>query len=548
MKAKNTQRKCILFVRVSTLQQSYSEQAKQLAIYAQTKGFSTENQIVIANKESATKLSFEEREGLKELYERIKTDDTIKAVFVAEVSRIARREDVIFKFKSTLLERKINLFIQHDNLQLFNDDDSINTAAELMFSLLSTLAKQEMIDKQERFKKGKLRALSEGKVQTGKPLFGYIKTEDKTVAIDPEKAATVRRIFTAYKAGKSMLDIYNELQQENKFPVRADKNIKKRIIQQILSNASYCGRTRAGKRVTYRDRTRLNYSSATMYPAIIEPEVFDEVQKMKAERQTKAKVNTKYIYFAKKLIRYRLDDATTEAMIPVRSTVCYKAHKAAAAISINVIDSILWDEARAEYTFGKNNKAEQAKRIISRYESEIKEAEQAIKEAEQEQERLNYLFTKGRKKIEDYDYEYERAESQIKELKKRINDLYSKISNIEVEESATLKTFNKLDSELDDAAKQEIIKEYIEKVYVKKEAESAEEEAHFIIEVLTMTHERNIYKYYPKQREIMLSESEDPAVFKEALGLNKQSESVLCKLYKRVKTTDYVKIRFHRLR
>jgi len=49
MKAKNTQRKCILFVRVSTLQQSYSEQAKQLAIYAQTKGFSTENQIIIAN-------------------------------------------------------------------------------------------------------------------------------------------------------------------------------------------------------------------------------------------------------------------------------------------------------------------------------------------------------------------------------------------------------------------------------------------------------------------------------------------------------------------
>ena len=61
MKAKNTQRKCILFVRVSTLQQSYTEQAKQLAIYAQTKGFATENQIVIANKESATKLSFEER-------------------------------------------------------------------------------------------------------------------------------------------------------------------------------------------------------------------------------------------------------------------------------------------------------------------------------------------------------------------------------------------------------------------------------------------------------------------------------------------------------
>jgi len=545
MKAQNIKRKCILFVRVSTVQQSYKEQAKQLAIYAQTKGFSTENQIIIANKESATKLSFEEREGLKEFYERINTDDSIKAVFVAEVSRIARREDVIFKFKTTLLERKINLFVQHDNMQLFNDDDSINTAAELMFSLLSTLAKQEMIDKQERFKKGKLRALSEGKVQTGKPLFGYYKTEDKTVDIDPEKAATVRRIFASYKAGKSMLDIYNELQQENKFPVRTDKNIKKRIIQQILSNASYCGRTRAGKRVTYRDRTRLNYSSATQYPAIIEPEVFDEVQKMKAERQTKAKVNTKYIYFAKKIIRYRIDEKTTEAMIPCRSTVCYKAQKAAAAISINVIDSILWDEARAEYIFGKNNKAEQAKRIIKRYESEIEEATKAIEEQEAEQERLNYLFTKGRKKTEDYDYEYERAESQINNLKSQINDLYMKINSIEVEESATLKTFNKLDADLDDQAKQEIIKEYIEKVFVKKEAESAEEAEHFTIEVLTKTNLCNIYKYFPKQREIILPEQEAPAVFKEALGTK---QSVLCELYKRVKTNDFVKIRFSRLR
>ena len=260
---------------------------------------------------------------------------------------------------------------------------------------------------------------------------------------------------------------------------------------------------------------------------------------MKAERQTKAKVNTKYIYFAKKIIRYRLNEKTTEAMIPCRSTTCYKAQKAAAAISINVIDSILWDEARAEYTFGKNNKAEQAKRIISRYESEREEAEQAIEEAEQEKERLNYLFTKGRKKIEDYDYEYERAESQINNLKSQINDLYMKISSIEVEDTATLKTFNKLDADLDDQAKQEIIKEYIEKVFVKKEAE------HFTIEVLTKTNLCNIYKYFPKQREIMLPEQEDPEVFREALG-NKQS--VLCELYKRVKTNDYVKIRFHRLR
>ena len=562
MKAQN---KCILFVRVSTLQQSYTEQAKQLAIYAQSKGFSTENQIIIANKESATKLSFEEREGLKELYDRINTDDSIKAVFVAEVSRIARREDVIFKFKTTLTERKINLYIQHDNMQLFNDDGTINTGAEIMFSILSTLAKQEMLDKKERFKKGKLRALSEGKVQSGKALFGYCKTANKTVQIDPEQAEIVRRIFTAYQAGKSMLDIYNELQQESKMPVRTDKNLKKRVIHQILSNASYCGRTRPGNRVQYRNRTRLNYSSATQYPAIISDEVFDEVQKLKAERQNKAKDNTKNIYFAKKLIRYRINETKTEAMIPRRTTVCYASETRSATVSINLIDSILWDEARAEYVFGKNNRAEQAKRIIKRYESEIEEAEKARAEQEAEQERLNYLFTKGRKTIENYDYEYEQAERKIKELNKKANDLKMKISQIEVNDSATLKAFNNLDSELDDKAKQEIIQEYIEKVYVKKVDESVKEHMHYEIEVVTKTDVHNIYKYFPKQREIMLpdhdaqlyQEKANPVSFasvqemKEAaavLGITKQTESVLSKLYKRVKTKDYVNIRYTRKR
>ena len=552
-------------MRVSTLQQSYTEQAKQLSIYAQTKGFSTENQIVIANKESATKLSFEEREGLQELYERIDTDDTIKAVFVAEVSRIARREDVIYKFKTTLLERKINLYIQHDNMQLFNDDDTINTGAEIMFSILSTLAKQEMIDKQERFKKGKIRAIAEGKVQAGKALFGYCKKEDKTVDIEPEQAEIVRRIFAEYKAGKSMLDIYNDLQQENKMPVRTDKNLKKRVIHQILSNQSYCARTRTGKRVTYINRTRLNYSSATCYPAIISEEVFDEVQKLKAERQNKAKDNTKYIYFAKKLIRYRINETKTEAMIPRRTTVCYASETRSATVSINLIDSILWDEARAEYIFGKNNRAEQAKRIIQRYNSEIEEAEKAIKEAEQEQERLNYLFTKRRYAIDKYDYEYDQAERKIKELKKKANDLHMMISKIEVDDSATLKTFLKLDTELDDKAKQEIIQEYIDNVYVKKVDEQEQEPMHYEIEVVTKTALHNVYKYYPKQREIMLPDHDaqiyqakaNPASFasvqemKEAaavLGIAQQTESVLSKLYKRVKTKDYVNIRYTRNR
>ena len=167
--------------------------------------------------------------------------------------------------------------------------------------------------------------------------------------------------------------------------------------------------------------------------------------------------------------------------------------------------------------------------------------------------------------IDKYDYEYDQAERKIKELKKKANDLHMMISKIEVDDSATLKTFLKLDTELDDKAKQEIIQEYIDNVYVKKVDEQEQEPMHYEIEVVTKTALHNVYKYYPKQREIMLPDHDaqiyqakaNPASFasvqemKEAaavLGIAQQTESVLSKLYKRVKTKDYVNIRYTRNR
>lgn len=360
-----------------------------------------------------------------------------------------------------------------------------------------------------------------------------------------------------------MLDIYNELQAENKMPVRTDKNLKKRIIHQFLSNSSYCGRTRSGKLVKYKDRERLNYSSSTHYPAIIDPEVFDKVQLLKSARQNKAKDNTKHIYFAKKLIRYRTNDEKSEAMIARRTTVSYAAESCSASVSINLIDSILWKEARAEYTFGKNNKAEQAKRIIKRYESEISEAEKEINEQNEKQERIDVLFLHGRLSIDKYEYELKQTEAKINELKSSINEKKNNISQIEVQESATLSTFNKLDSELDDKAKQDIIREYIENVFVKKVDESVKEHMHYEIEVVTKTDLHNIYKYFPKQREILLpiddvkaevfahnaaSFASLPSIQEaaKALGISENKESVILRESRRIKSKDFVTIRFKR--
>jgi DNA invertase Pin-like site-specific DNA recombinase len=89
METNNKQNKCILLVRVSSYVQNYEAQMDDLIKYAEKLGYTKENQIIIANKESG-KLSEEEREGLTEMFQYLESDTQkqINAVFVWEVSRI----------------------------------------------------------------------------------------------------------------------------------------------------------------------------------------------------------------------------------------------------------------------------------------------------------------------------------------------------------------------------------------------------------------------------------------------------------------------------
>jgi len=529
-------KKCVLFVRVSTEYQDYSEQTSNLSRYAALHGYPVENQVIIANKESGTKLSFEDREGFTQLFKVLDEGD-VTAVFVAEVSRIGRRDDVIARFKRVLIERKINLYVQLDEFRLFNEDGSLNSNGIIMFNIVATLAEREMIEKKSRFNRGKARAVKEGRLQAGKPMFGYKYDDERTKLVEDEDAAScVRDIFNMYARGKSMIEIYDFLVQEGKFPekfpVKTDREIKKGMIAQILANASYCG--------------RLRKSCATRYPAIITEKMFDEVAEARKRRKNDVKINTKNIYFAKQLIFYQ-SSGKEYAMVPLRGTVVYKCKKFKCALSINLIDTIVLGEARYEWFAFQDSVTEQIKNMKARYAMKCAELDQKVKEIEEQQKRLDDIYVRGRLTMKEYDsrmYELDCEKESCEASKLEYAQL---LSDAESNSKKPFLAIARNIMEMDDVTRKELVKAMIEKVVVRE----SEDRKCKIIEVRTKSGDINTYKYHVRSREI-----EFPTVlsstYRSMFSFGQDCESPLMKEYRqtygslRMKTSDFSIIRFSR--
>ena len=82
-------KKVVLFVRVSTENQELESQIEALKQSAYIDGYSDDDLIVIAKKESGVKLKEAEREGLNEL-KRVIERNEIDGVYLFELSRLSR--------------------------------------------------------------------------------------------------------------------------------------------------------------------------------------------------------------------------------------------------------------------------------------------------------------------------------------------------------------------------------------------------------------------------------------------------------------------------
>lgn len=273
--------KAICLIRVSTSRQELDSQTQAVMNEALRAGFKEKDLVIIEDIESAIKLSEEERNGLNRMKDEIAKDSSITHVFIYELSRLSRRQLVLFSIRDYLIERNIQLVCCTPYFRLL-EEGKLSQTANLMFSIFASMAESEMSLKQERMKRGRERNKLTGKNSSGVVLYGYKTLEDKTIVIDEYKKGFVVDLFEMYSTGLySESDIAEELY--NKYGTVKDTVAKLRSkISHMIKQRRYCG--------------------DSQYPQIITEELFDKVVEMRKKNKLNNKRQIKDESLLKKII------------------------------------------------------------------------------------------------------------------------------------------------------------------------------------------------------------------------------------------------------
>lgn len=486
--------KCILLVRVSTESKkqeiSLREQEAELFELALSKGYKEEDIIAICKQESALKRRYAKtnaekdaieikQQGLQEMEDAIKNDSSINCVFAWEISRISRREKVLFDELEFLTDRKIQLVIAKPYIELLNSDGSINPSSKMQFSMFAALADAEMRNKLDRFQRTKESRRKEGRYVGGWKVFGYdVEPVTKKFIINEKEAAIVKYMFNEYLKGEtSMYKLADELQDrgiinyDNRHSAFTFVNI-------TLKNYAY-----AGLPSSIRQRGRK--TSGNIYPQIVTKEMIDKAIVIAEQAKYKPKADVKNIYYCKSLLKCADCERIYVARLNKAIYHCSNENNKCnnAQISINIADSLMW---YVSITLKTSQMLHQTEEDKVAYQSQIEILKQKIEKINIDIENNNKAYSILNKRIimqkiseEDGEAIEKELDTTKKELEKKLNDYNNKVAEIEqilfnMNSSITSNNIDidKIADIEDDNLRYEIIHEMIDYCTVEKVANS----------------------------------------------------------------------------
>ena len=296
-------KKAVLFVRVSTEKQTLESQIEALKRTAFIDGYSDSDLIVIAKKESGVKLKESEREGLNELKSVIIEND-VDCVYIFELSRLSRDPMTLYSVRDKIFkDNKVELKCLKPTFSLLEEPErtKFDAMGSLVFSIFGCFAEQEVVEKKERFHRGKAQKAIEGKYSGGTVPYGYEidANKDNLLVINHDEADIIHTIFDLYEAGYSLSRISQELRERGlKYQNYVNKKRSPEkdfgiwFVHQILTAELLTGRKTKGATASF----------ARSYPAIISEAQFDRCRKIAEDNNTSfGKVER--IFLAKGLIR-----------------------------------------------------------------------------------------------------------------------------------------------------------------------------------------------------------------------------------------------------
>ncbi|WP_163323561.1 recombinase family protein [Draconibacterium mangrovi] len=465
--------KAILLVRVSSDTQEYEEQKNDLIKTAIDKQYSEQDLIIVEHEESAIKLTIDERQGIIKLKKSIAEDKSINAVFVWELSRLARNQTEGHLLKDFFFKNKIQFYCTHPEIQLFND--SITAPYEIgdiTFSLFLQMTESEMRTKKARFHRSKIRNAKTGKYSGGFIKYGYTVDDNGYYQIKDDEAELIRYVFNRYEAGISVWKLNKEI-------VERGLHNSISFVNETLKCEAYTGLSN-------------KYGMNRVYPQIISVEQFNRVKELKKKNNKKLDKSNE-IYFGKGLIKCNHCGAKYLAMKSSIQYLCYNrfgreqkinptlACRESASININVLDTILFEASVIEETyFVMNNSKDAIKNLVEQInvnKQKIDNLRLTIEKSEAKKERNNTMYFNGGISEEKYLANVKNVDAEVKEATNAIvattnlnTQLENRINDINTEKRDLWTEYRKYENGVyaieDLKEKQKIVQRHIKEVEI----------------------------------------------------------------------------------
>lgn len=212
----------------------------------------------------------------------------VDLVLTKSVSRFARNTVDALQYIRKLKEKNIPVIFEKEGV------NTMESGGELLITILSSQAQEESRNISENTRWGLTRRFENGIISVNhKKFLGYTKDEEGNLAVVPEEAVIVKRIFREYLEGKSIIQIAKGLEDDGIKTVTGLDNWHPGTIDKMLSNEKFCGDACMQKTYTIDFLTKKKVKNKGYAPqyyiednheAIIPKDLFHQVQVEKARR------------------------------------------------------------------------------------------------------------------------------------------------------------------------------------------------------------------------------------------------------------------------
>lgn len=282
-------RKVAAYARVSTdheeQQSSYEAQVDYYTNYI--KGRDDWEFVSVYADEGITGCNTKKRDGFNSMVADALAGK-IDLIITKSVSRFARNTVDSLTTIRKLKENGTECYFEKENIWTFDGK------GELLLTIMSSLAQEESRSISENCTWGQRKRFADGKVTVPFGRFlGYDRGEDGNLVLNEKEAKIVRRIYGLFLQGRSPYAIAKALTSEGIPTPGGKKTWSASTVKSILTNEKYKGDALLQKVYTEDFLTKKKikndgqvpqYYVENNHPAIIEPAVFDRVQKLMSVR------------------------------------------------------------------------------------------------------------------------------------------------------------------------------------------------------------------------------------------------------------------------